>query len=101
IRIAESVRDTVGLMPALHFRGYCYTQDGRFDDALACFERRLSLALAKHSPVDEAWARAGIAYVVFLQDQYPRAKQEYTRAIELFRANNVTRFAATPLLGLG
>jgi CHAT domain-containing protein/tetratricopeptide (TPR) repeat protein len=101
IHIAESVRDTLGLMPALHFRGYSYANVGRYDDALVCFQRRLSLALDTHSPVDEAWARSGIAYVVFQQDDFARAKREYTRAIELFRVNEVTRFAATSLIGLG
>ncbi len=101
IRIAEAVRDTVGLMSAMHFKGYSYTARGQLQDALRCFERRLFLAQRTHSPVDEAWARSGIAYELHLLDQQDRAKQEYTRAIELFHASGLTRLEVTPLIGLG
>lgn len=101
IRIAESVRDTVGLMIAVHFKAYVYTARGQYREALRSFERRLFLAQRTHSPVDEAWARSGMGYELHLLDQQDRAKEEYTRAIELFHASGLTPLEITPLIGLG
>jgi hypothetical protein len=55
IRIAEAARDTMGLMPALHFKGFIHTGALRYADARRCFERRVVLAQRMHSPADEAW----------------------------------------------
>jgi CHAT domain-containing protein/tetratricopeptide (TPR) repeat protein len=101
IQIAESVRDTVGLMPAVHFRGFAYTAIGAYGEAMHCFERRLFLALRTRSPGDEAWARGSIAYMLHRGEQLDSARAEYTRAIELFRANQLTALELSPLIGLG
>jgi tetratricopeptide (TPR) repeat protein len=101
IYIAESVRDTVGLMPAVHFKGFVYSMQGRYDEAMGCFERRLDLAQRTRSPADEAWARTSIGYVLHRREENERAREEYTRAIQLFRANGLERLEITPLIGLG
>lgn len=101
IRIAEAVRDTVGLMPAVHFKGFVYSSQGKHDDALRCFERRLDLALRSHSRADEAWARSSIGWVYQRRNDNARAREEYTRAIQLFRATGLERLEITPLIGLG
>ena len=44
LRVAEAVRDTVGWMPAIHFKGFVYRSQGRYGDAMRCFEQRLLLA---------------------------------------------------------
>ena len=101
IRIAEAVRDTMGLMPALHFQGFVYATASRNEDALRCFERRLFLAQRTHSPIDEAWAWSGMGYVLHLLDRQPEAKHAYSRAIQLFHAAGRTRLEISPLIGLG
>lgn len=101
IRIAEAVRDTVGLMPAVHFKGFAYSMMGEYDEAMRWFERRLFLAQRTHRPIDEAWARTSIAYVYHRRNHNERARDEYTRAITLFRGAGAERFEITPLIGLG
>ncbi len=101
IRIAEAVRDTVGLMPAVHFRGFAYSMMGDYDEGLRCFERRLFLAQRTHAPIDEAWARTSIGYIYHRRTDNERARDEYTRAIALFRGAGADRFELTPLIGLG
>ncbi len=101
IRLAEAARDTVGWMPAVHYKGYYYSSEGRFDDALRCFEKRLELATLVHSPLDEALARSSIGYVYTIRGDYARAKEHYTLAILLFRQSAYPEREATPLIGLG
>ncbi|HEU4929797.1 MAG TPA: CHAT domain-containing protein [Candidatus Krumholzibacteria bacterium] len=101
IRIAEAVRDTVGLMPAVHFKGFAYSMMGDYDEGLRWFERRLFLAQRTHAPIDEAWARTSIGYIYHRRNDNARARDEYTRAITLFRSAGADRFEITALIGLG
>lgn len=101
IRIAEAMRDTVGLMPAYHFKGFAYAMMGDYREGLRWYERRLLLAQRTHSPIDEAWARTSIGYTYHRWDDNVRARDEYTRAIALFRGAGAERFEITPLIGLG
>ncbi len=101
IGIAEAVRDTLGWMPALQFRGYLYWGQQRGDDAMRCYEKRLDLAQRVRSIGDEAWARTAIAYVLHQRGDQPRAKEEYTRSIDLFRRSEHPALEVTPLIGLG
>jgi tetratricopeptide (TPR) repeat protein len=101
IRIAEAARDTMGLMPALHFKGFIHTGALRYADARHCFERRVMLAQRMHSPADEAWGHSGIAYILLQTEQFEAARGEYTRAIALFRASGLTGLEITSLIGLG
>jgi tetratricopeptide (TPR) repeat protein len=101
IRIAESVRDTVGLMPAVHFRGFAYFGQGDYDNAMRCFQRRLFLAQRSHAPADEAWARTSIAYSLHIRGDHRGAKAEYQRAIALFRSAGRPELELTALVGLG
>ena len=101
IRISEAVHDTVGLMPAVHFKAFVLSSRGNHAGALHCFERRLDLALRTHSPIDEAFAREGIGYMMHRRSDNARAREEYTLAIQLFRANGRERLEATSLIGLG
>ena len=101
IRIAEAMHDTVGLMPAVHFRGFAYTGQGDYDNAMRCFQRRLFLAQRAHAPADEAWARTSIAYMLHQRGDHPGAKAEYLRAIALFRSAGRPELELTALVGLG
>ncbi len=101
IRMAEAARDTVGLMPAVNFRGFAYAGRGDHDSALRCYERRLDLSLRTRSLADEAWARSSIGYVYHRRNDNVRARYEYTRAIEIFRSLDLERLEITPLIGLG
>lgn len=101
IRIAEATRDTLGLMPAVHYRGFAYSARRDQDNAMRCYERRLLLAQRAREPVHEAWARSSMGYVYHLRSDDTRAREEYTLAIELFRANDFERLEITPLIGLG
>lgn len=101
ILMAESVRDTVGLMPAVNYRGFAYAGRGDHDRAMRCYQRRLQLALLTHSRADEAWARSSMGYVHHRRNDNARAREEYTRAIELFRELGLERLEITPLIGLG
>ena len=101
IRIAESVRDTMGLMPAMSFKGFARWSTGQPDEAARCFERRLMLAQRAHAPIDEAWARTSLGMVFHATGDQKRAKQEYERALALFHAAGARRFEIEPLIGLG
>jgi len=101
IRIAESIRDTTGLMPALSFKGFARWAAGKPDEAAHYFERRLMLAQRARSPVDEAWARTSLAMVFHASGDQKRAKQEYEQALALFHAAGAKRFEIEPLIGLG
>ncbi len=101
IRIAEAARDTVGWMPAVHYKGFVYTGEARYDDATRCFEKRLLLARKVHSTIDEAWARSAIAYCAHLLSDNARAGAEYRHAITLFRQSGSPRLTVEPLIGLG
>jgi CHAT domain-containing protein/tetratricopeptide (TPR) repeat protein len=101
IRIAESVRDTTGLMSAMSFKGFARWTAGKSDEASRCFERRLMLAERAHAPVDEAWARTSLGMVFHANGDQKRAKQEYERALALFHAAGTRRFEIEPLIGLG
>lgn len=101
IRIAESVRDTTGLMPALSFKGFARWSAGKPDEAARWFERRLMIAQQAHAPVDEAWARTSLAMVLHTTGDQERAKEEYERALALFHAAGAKRFEIEPLIGLG
>jgi tetratricopeptide (TPR) repeat protein len=101
IEIAEAVHDTLGWMPALQFRGYAYWGQQRNDDAMHCYEKRLDLAQRVRSIGDEAWARTAIAYVLHQRGDHLRAKEEYTRSIDLFRRSEHPALEVTPLIGLG
>src|SRR5262245_11997756 len=101
ILIAQATRDTVGLMPAVHFKGFAYSMMGDYDEAMKWFERRLAISQVAHAPIDEAWARSSIGYVYHRRSDNVRARDEYTRAIALFRGAGAERFEITPLIGLG
>ncbi len=101
IRIAESVQDTMGLMPALSFKGFARWSAGQPDEAARWFEHRLMLAERAHAPVDEAWARTSLGMVFHATGDQKRAKQEYERALALFHAAGTKRFEIEPLIGLG
>ena len=101
IHIAEAIGDTTGLMPAVHFRGFVYSGQGNWNEAMRCFQRRRDLALRVHSPLDEAWARTGIGYVHHQRGQQNEARTEYRRAIVLFRDGGRLRLELTALIGLG
>jgi CHAT domain-containing protein/tetratricopeptide (TPR) repeat protein len=101
IRVAEAARDTIGWMPAIHYKGFVYTGEVRYDDATRCFEQRLLLARKVHSTIDEAWARSAIAYCAHLVNNNARASAEYRQAIALFRQSGSPRLTVEPLIGLG
>ncbi|HXV14974.1 MAG TPA: CHAT domain-containing protein [Candidatus Krumholzibacteria bacterium] len=101
IRVAESVRDTTGLMSAVHFKGFVYRSQGNRDAAMACFQRRLALALAAHAPVDEGWARSSMGLEYHLRGDQSQARDNFTRSIELARASDVRSLEITSLIGLG
>lgn len=101
IRLAVALRDTIGWMPAVHFKGFLYSTEARYDDALRCFKERLRLAQIVHSPLNEGLARSSIAYCTAMQGDHDRAKEEYTRAIMCFRRSESPWRETTPLLGLG
>ena len=101
IHIAESVRDTMGLMPAVNFKGFARLSAGRPDEATRCFERRLMLAQRTHSPIDEAWARTSLGLVFHNTGDQKRARQEYERALALFHDSGKKRLEISPLIGLG
>ncbi len=101
IHMAESVRDTFGLMTAVHLKGNMFRARGNVDDAMRCFERRLDLARRVHSPVDEGWALSGIAFMRHQRGDHERARSDYFRAIELARPAGESSLEITVLLGLG
>ncbi len=101
VRIAEAMRDTVGLMPAVHFRGFAYAGQGDYDDAMRCYQRRLFLAQRSRAPADEAWARTSIAFLLHQRGDHRGAKAEYLRAIALFRSAGRPELELTALVGLG
>ena len=100
IHIAESVRDTTGLMPAVTFKGFILWSGGHYEDAMACHQRRLLLAQRSHSPLDEAWARSTLGFGFHSMGDQARARDEYTRALQLFHAGGRKRLEVTPLIGL-
>ena len=100
IRIAEAMRDTVGLMPACHFKGFAYSMMGDYHEGMRWYQRRLFLAQRTRAPIDEAWARTSIGYTYHRWSDNVRARDEYTRAIALFRSVG-SRSEINPLIGLG
>lgn len=101
IRAAEAARDTSGWMPALTFKGYALAGLGRYDEAMECYQKRLSLARRVGSSLDEAWALTNVAYVLHARGDQEAARNDYMRAIFLFRAGGRTDLEVTPLIGLG
>ncbi len=101
IRIAEATRDTVGLMPAVHFKGYVYRYRKDRAAALRCFERRLQLAELVRSPTDEAWARSSIAFEQYLDNEHDLARTNFLRSIALARGAKIRTLEITSLIGLG
>lgn len=101
IRVAESVHDTTGLMPAVGFKGFFHWGAGRTDDAIRCFERRRSLAVLARSPLDEAWAHTSLGYSFHNLGDQQRAKAEYERALDLCRAADNKVLEINVLIGLG
>ncbi len=101
IGMAESVRDTFGLMSAIHLKGSAFRARGDVDGAMRCFERRLDLAGRVHSPVDSGWALAGIAYMRHQRGEHEQARSDYLRAIELARPAGESSLEITALIGLG
>ncbi|HET6462303.1 MAG TPA: CHAT domain-containing tetratricopeptide repeat protein [Candidatus Krumholzibacteria bacterium] len=100
IHITETVRDTTGLMPAVTFKGFILWSGGHYEDAMACHQRRLLLAQRSHSPLDEAWARSSLGFGFHSMGDQARARDEYTRALQLFHAGGRKRLEVTPLIGL-
>ncbi len=101
IHIAESMRDTTGLMPAETFKGFIHWGAGRRDEAVKCFERRLLLAQKAHSRLDEAWARVSLGFSYHDMGDQDRARREYERALEIFHAAGQRRLEINALIGLG
>jgi len=101
IRLAEATRDTVGWMPAVHFKGYYYTTEARYDEAMPYFEKRMQLAQRVRSPLDEALARTSIGYVYIMRGDYERARESYTRAVMCFRRSESPQRETVALGGLG
>lgn len=101
IRIAESLRDTVGLMPAVNFKGFGYLGAGRYQEAVQCFERRLVLAQKTRLPIDEAWARVSLGFAFHALGEQKRAREQYVRTLELSRASGHRELEINALLGLG
>lgn len=101
IQIAESIADTMGLMPAVNFKGFVHWNAGRSDEAIRCFERRLFLAQRTHSPIDEGWARTSLGLAFHSLGNQERARREYERALALFHASGRTQLEISPLLGMG
>ena len=101
LRISESVRDTVNWMPTLNYQGFVLVGQGRYDEAVPYYEKRMELARLVKSPGDEAWGWSSIAYVHQMKGDLPRARDEYLRAVSLFREAGLPRQELTPLLGLG
>lgn len=101
LRLAEAIRDTIGWMPAVHYKGFYYSTQSRYDEAMRCFEKRLQLAEIVHATADEALARTSIGYVFVVRGDHARARKQYTRAIMLFRRSDRPWLETSPLLGLG
>lgn len=98
--LARACRDTIGWMPAAHYKGYYYTTVSRYDEAMRYFEERKQLAQIVNSPLDEAMARTSIGYVYLIRGDYTNARENYTRAVMLFRRSERPRSETAALGGL-
>jgi tetratricopeptide (TPR) repeat protein len=98
IRLTESQRDTVGLLPALHFKAFILRDGGDPDAAMALFERELDLGRRAHIPVWEGAAVSNLAYRDLRRGHLDAAKAGYARMLQLYqRGNNAYQLAGAGL----
>jgi len=83
IRIAEAHADTLGLLPALHFKAYVLRDGGNFDQAMACFERELDLARRAGIVDGQVVAMQNLAYRDVKRGDLERARQGYDEVLRL------------------
>ncbi|HEX5130941.1 MAG TPA: CHAT domain-containing protein [Candidatus Krumholzibacteria bacterium] len=83
IDIAMACRDTLGLLPALHFRAFVFRDQGHFDAAQRLFEHELDLARRSGNLVSEAAATQDMAYRLLRRGELEAARPLYERALEL------------------
>ena len=85
IRLTEAARDTVGLLPALHFKAFVLRDSGNPDAAMALFERERDLAFLSRVPVAEGSAISSLAYRDLRRGNLDDAKRGYAKALALTR----------------
>jgi CHAT domain-containing protein len=101
IRLAESERDTLGLLHGLHFKAFVLRDKGRYDEAMANFERELMLARRIGDIAGEVSAVMSLAYRDLRRGDLESAREGYQRCLDLLERIERPDLDASVASGMG
>ncbi|HET6348775.1 MAG TPA: CHAT domain-containing tetratricopeptide repeat protein [Candidatus Krumholzibacteria bacterium] len=101
LRLTQAARDTVGLLPALHFKAFVLRDQGHPADAMVLFERELDLATRAHVMSGQGSAIGNLAYRDLRRGRLESAKAGFARSMRLYRQTGNPYLIASGALNLG
>ena len=101
IRLCEAARDTVNLLPALHFKAFVLRDSGHPDDAMKLFEREFDLANRAHILSGQAAGIGNLAYKDLRRGNLEAARIGFARSMQLNRKAGNTYNVVAGMLSMG